>query len=213
VKGTFQKVDWSEGVQVARTELSLPRKGPAVLGVVGLDLQTPCGQKLLPLAVEQTAADEQEARANRVSFYVDVRADPLPGGVDVLVDRTKSPAVQVGKLSITAERTTLHELGCAGGPVEVTVAGQKVATAVPAAVAGKQSLFITPDAAACYSSQLVSYGVDPGSGRSILTGKNVYWIGGLVEHFMRPAPEKSRLGDARYELVSTPCPSPGPPPN
>jgi len=211
-RGVFQKNPWNAQTDVAAVTLKLPRTGPSAVGDLKVEIQTPCGVKLLPLKGDLDEAKEKELRgySGPIGVMTTLQGD-VPARTDVWVDAGQQK-VAVGQATLTPREgvAAVYDIACqASSPV--TIDGAEVGK-VDAAATKDKSLFVTAKKAVCYHRELAGYGSGAGAGPVILKGAQVYVMeNSRIDYFLKKAPDSVQVGAKggttyKVELYETPCP-------
>jgi hypothetical protein len=179
------------------------------LSDLNVELQTPCGKKLIPLETDATEAAEQAARTGDSSFHTMVTPESaVPASLRVWMD-TAGHKVRIGEKTFEGESALLFEPECkVSSPVMVDA--EQVGTFEAKSAAGK-GLFVTGRKDTCYSYEDVAYGEAVAGRPRILRGAQVHMLDeSKVHYFLKKAPSSvpaGAFGEAYLrELVQVPCP-------
>jgi hypothetical protein len=205
------------GTPTAQATLRLPASAPPVGQELQLELQTPCGEKLVSVRTDLTAEKEQRARQDGSASYVKIDAPPpAPLSIFAWVDGTE-PA-KLGDAELRAGgMTAVFDPACKA-TVPVTMSGKEVGSysyVPPKPLPFKPSLprhagvFVTGQKDACYTLTSVSYSnrSDNQSFARKLKDAQVYPLDqgdADIRYFLTPAPS-SGSDSVVMELVKGNC--------
>ncbi len=209
-KASFAKEGYTaSGDPNVTARISLPRTGPSGLAALAIELDTPCGTKLIPLIARQTSAEEEVVRKSPydLPFSVDVKPkEALPACTRVWLDGGKEK-VKVGSLDLVQGKNAVFNLTCGPKP-KVMAGGTELGTLEAAPDAKDAGVFVTAKNNACYSYEGVAYG-GGSSTRRIFKGKHVYELShGDIDYFLARAPSTKSGSSFVFELLDVPCSGP-----